>query len=301
MQFSEEDAEPLGDIMKQRGSAMLGIAVMCGIATFGSARAETLLERGTYLVQGIAACGDCHTPRDAAGHHIATMEMAGGFEMDLMPLGKPVAANITPDKETGIGNWTDEQIVTAIREGKRPDGRIIGPPMPIPFYRQLSDRDIHAIVAYLRALPPIHNAVAKSVYALPLPPSYGPPVTSVPEVSASDKVAYGAYLAGPVGHCMECHTPVEKGRLDMTRLGAGGREFKGDDGVVVSANLTPDKTDGLGGWSDAAIKNAITKNIKADGSSLVPFMPTAWFAKISDPDLDAIVAYLRSLKPVASR
>jgi mono/diheme cytochrome c family protein len=291
--------------MTNRRSPAIHVAIVlvCGIAaSAGTARAETLLERGTYLVRGIAACGDCHTPRDTNGHHIAAMEMAGGYQMDLMPLGKPMTANITPDKETGIGNWTDEQIITAIREGKRPDGTIIGPPMPIAFYRQMSDRDVQAIVAYLRALPPVRNAVAKSVYERPLPPTYGPPVTSVPEVPASDKVAYGAYLAGPLGHCMECHTPMDKGRLDMTRLGAGGREFKGEAGsILISANLTPDKTDGIGEWSDAAVKNAITKNLKPDGSPLVPFMPTEWFAKISDPDLDAIVAYLRTLKPVASR
>jgi mono/diheme cytochrome c family protein len=292
--------------MSTRGAAIhFAFAIACSmVACFPSAdaRAETLLERGAYLVRGIAACGDCHTPRDANGHHIESMEMAGGYEMDLMPLGKPVVPNITPDKETGIGNWTDEQIIIAIREGKRPDGTIIGPPMPIPFYRQISDRDVQAIVAYLRALSPLHNAVAKSVYERPLPPSYGPPVKSVPEVPTSDKVAYGAYLAGPLGHCMECHTPMDKGRLDITRLGTGGREFKGENGsVIVSANLTPDKTNGIGNWSDEAVKNAITKNIRPDGSPLVPFMPTEWFARMSDADLDAIVAYLRTLKPVPSR
>jgi mono/diheme cytochrome c family protein len=289
--------------MTYRRSMAIGVAeIACviGIA-LGHARAETALERGAYLVQGIAACGECHTPRDAEGRHIAAMEMAGGYQFDLMPLGKPVAANLTPDKETGIGAWTDAQIIAAIREGKRPDGTTIGPPMPIPFYRQISDGDVQAIVAYLRALPPVRNPVAKSVYERPLPPSYGPPVTSVPEVMPSDKIAYGAYLAGPLGHCMECHTPVDKGRLDMTRLGAGGREFKRDGGVIVSANLTPDKTDGIATWSDEAVKDAMTKNIRPDRTPLIPFMPTGWFARISEPDLDAIVAYLRSLKPVAAR
>jgi mono/diheme cytochrome c family protein len=286
----------------QRGSAQTIIAIACGVAaSFGSARAETLLERGTYLVQGIAACGDCHTPRDASGHHVASMEMAGGYEMNLMPLGRPVVPNITPDQESGIGNWTDAQVIAALRDGRRPDGTIIGPPMPIAFYRQISDRDAQAIVAYLRALPPVRNAVAKSVYERPLPPSYGPPVTSVPEVPASDKVAYGAYLAGPLGHCLECHTPVDKGRLDMTRLGAGGREFKRAGGIIVSANLTPDETEGIGEWNDDAVKNAITKNVKPDGTPLVAFMPTPWFARMSDTDLEAIVAYLRTLKPMASR
>lgn len=264
-----------------------------------SARAETLLQRGTYLVRGIVACGNCHTPKGPGGVPIANMEMAGGFEIELPHIGKTVTSNITPDKETGIGRWTDQQVITAIREGKRPDGTTIGPPMPIEMYRGMSDRDVRAIVVYLRSLKPVKHVVAKSVYQIPLPPAYGPPVKHVAEVSRKDEVAYGHYLASALGHCIECHTPrLKDGRLDMSKVGAGGQEFLGPTGVVISRNLTPDPQTGIGHWSDQDIKNAITKGVRPDGSKLAPPMAFAWFATIKQNDLNAIVAYLRSLKPV---
>jgi mono/diheme cytochrome c family protein len=270
-----------------------------------SARAETALERGTYLVRGIAACGNCHTPKDAAGKARTDLELAGGPELDL-PVGKAVAPNITPDTETGIGAWTDEQIIAAIREGKRPDGRIIGPPMPIALYRDMSDGDVRAIVAYLRTVKPASHKVTESAYKIPLPHAYGPPVAHVAEVPRDDKIAYGAYLAGPVGHCIECHTPFKApGVLDMSRVGAGGRELPaftpdGEGAVVVSANITSDRESGLGSWSDDEIKTAIRRGQRKDGLELVRTMPFDWYAHISDPDLDAIIVYLRSLKPVAT-
>jgi mono/diheme cytochrome c family protein len=282
-----------------RSAARAAVSVIVALVVGSSAaQAETLLRRGAYLVRGVVACGNCHTTKDANFRPIAGMEMAGGFEIEL-PFGKAVAPNITPDRETGIGRWTDAQIIAAIREGKRPDGSTIGPPMPIGMYRNMSDRDVRAIVAYLRSVKPVHHVVAKSAFKIPLPPSYGPPVTHVAEVPRKDKVAYGHYLASALGHCIECHTPrLENGMLDMTRVGAGGQELPGPGGVLLSANLTPDPAKGLGKWSDKQIKTAITKGVRPDGGKLAPLMAFAWYAHIRQSDLDAIVAYLRSLKPV---
>ena len=183
------------------------------------------MERGTYLTQSIVACGNCHTPKDRDGKPIADRELAGGFVINA-PVFHSVSPNITPDKETGIGNWTDDQIVDAIRNGKRPDGTTIGPPMPIEYYHNLSDSDVRAIVAYLRTVKPIKNKTEKSTYKIPLPAQYGPTVTSVPDMPRTDKVAYGRYLATALGHCMDCHTPMVNGRSDMTKVGAGGRQFE---------------------------------------------------------------------------
>jgi len=155
-------------------------------AAFGAAaaHAETPLERGRYLVETIAGCGNCHTPRGPGGAFAAGKELAGGFVVaDEKPF-RAVAANITQDKETGIGNWTDAQIAKAIREGIRPDGSLIGPPMPFELYRRMADSDLMAIVAYLRTVPAVSNKAEKSVYRIPLPPAYGPPVTSVPVTGA---------------------------------------------------------------------------------------------------------------------
>ncbi|HMK68342.1 MAG TPA: c-type cytochrome [Stellaceae bacterium] len=282
--------------------ARVRIALVCAFA-FGaalatlSARAETPLERGTYLMRGIVACGNCHTPKNAEAQPIAEQELAGGFVIEL-PIFHAVASNITPDKETGIGNWTDDQIVDAIRNGKRPDGTIIGPPMPIPFYRDISDTDVRAIVAYLRSVKPIRNKVEKSTYNIPLPPAYGPPVTQVPDVPRSDKIAYGHYLAGPLGHCLDCHTPrLPDGTNDMTRVGAGGEELPAFiGGTIISANLTPANEHGIAHWTDAQVKAAIQLGIRPD-RPLVLLMAFDWYKHISDADMDALVAYLRTLKP----
>src|SRR5256885_84140 len=131
---------------------------------------QTYRERGAYLVDALAACGNCHTPHDATSKPIPGMELAGGREFDI-EAGHIIGPNITPDRETGIGNWSVGQIVYALRNGKRPDGTIIGPPMPIELYRQLSDRDAEAIAVHLKSLKPIRHQVARSRYTVPLPSS----------------------------------------------------------------------------------------------------------------------------------
>ncbi len=270
---------------------------VCFFTLSAPVSAETLLERGTYLMKGPVACGNCHTPKDNRGRPIANMEMAGGFKFDEKPF-TAYAPNITPDQETGIGKWTDAQIIRAIREGFRPDGSLIGPPMAIPFFRNMSDRDAKAIVAYLRQVKPVKHKVPKSVYRIKLPPAYGPPVKSVAAVTPSaGKVKYGEYLVA-ISHCLDCHTPMgERGR-DMSRKGAGGFPFDGPWGTVFSANITPDKKTGIGSWTDRQIKAAITNGVRKDGTKMLPPMAYAWYKNIKPADLDAIVAYLRSLKPL---
>jgi len=121
--------------------------------------------------------------------------------------------------------------------------------MAIPFFRHMYYRDAKAIVAYLRQLKPIKNKVKKSVYRIPLPPAYGPPLGSVPDVSRADKVKYGEYLVA-ISHCLDCHTPMGKRGRDMSRKGAGGFPFHGPWGTIFSANITPDKKTGIADWTD---------------------------------------------------
>ena len=131
---------------------------------------------------------------------------------------------------------------------------------------------------------------------VPLPPAYGPPVGSVASVPRTDKVRYGKYLVGPVAHCTECHsTPGPKGAPDfVNHEGAGGMEFKGPWGVSVAPNITPT---GLKDWSYADIKKAITDGVRPDGLRLKGPMAFGFYKDISDADLDAMVAYLRTLPP----
>lgn len=275
----------------------LPAALLCIAAA--QAQAETLLERGTYLMNHVAACGNCHTPMGPEGPQPG-MELAGGMPIEFEGMFLAYAPNITPDPETGIGTWTDAQIVEAIREGKRPDGTIIGPPMPIELYRGLADDDVMALVAYLRSVPAVKNAVPKSRYDIPLPPAYGPPVGTVAAPDRADLVAYGAYLAGPLAHCIECHTPMgPEGQMDFERrLGAGGFEIPGPWGISVSANITPHAETGIGAWSDAEIEQAIRKGVRPDGTLLAPPMPYWAYAGMSPEDMAAVVAYLRSLPPI---
>ena len=261
-----------------------------------AARAETPLERGTYLVRGIVACGNCHTPKGPDGVALEDQELAGGTIFQA-PAFEAVAANITPDPETGIGKWTDQQIIDAIRNGKRPDGSTIGPPMPIGFYRNMSDTDVRAIVAYLRSVKPISHRLAKSKFDMKLPDAYGPSVTHVADVPPTNRIAYGQYVAN-IAHCMECHTPIAQGRLDTSKLGAGGRELPVfPAGVIISPNLTPANPTGIAHWSNAQVETAIIDGVRPDGRALVRTMAFDWYRHTRRQDLDALVAYLRTLKP----
>jgi len=258
---------------------------------------DALVARGDYLVNGIVACGNCHTPRNADATAVEHMRLAGTFVIQE-PEFRAYAPNITQDRETGIGAWSDEEIIRAIREGVRPDGRILGPPMPFPSYRNMSDSDVRAIVAYLRTVTPVRNSVLPSVYNIPLPESWGPPLGAVPEVPRNDVLAYGAYLGNALGHCMECHTPMVDGAFDFSRTGAGGFLLNKPLGLqlaAVAANITPHRTQGIGDWTDGEIKTAITQGISRDGRKLAPIMAFPYYQNMSDEDLDALIVYLRSI------
>lgn len=256
-----------------------------------AALAAPSLERGEYLVQGPAGCGNCHTPIGPDGPDMAhdlsgrLVEKNAGFTA--------ISANITPAGR--VSGWSDAELARAIREGIRPDGSLIGPPMPFIMYRGLGDEDLASIVLYLRSVPAVENDPGRSEYRIPLPPAYGPPIDSVTPPPRGATVAYGAYLAGPVAHCLECHTPMgPQGFLLDTRLGAGGFEFHGPWGVAVSANLT-NGPDGLAGYSDAEVKAMITEARRPDGSQMLPPMPYRYLARMTPGDLDALLLYLRSL------
>ncbi len=258
------------------------------------AMAEVSVERGEYLVRGPAGCGNCHTPQTPTGPDMS--KEFGGTLVEKNPAFEAWAVNITPASR--IAGWSDDELAKAIREGIRPDGTVIGPPMPMSLYRGLSDDDLYSIVAFMRTVPAVENETPFSTYNIPLPPAYGPPVTSVSAPAREVSVAYGAYLAGPVAHCTECHTPMgERGPKFDTHLGAGGFEFHGPWGTSVSPNLTS-HADGLAGYSDEDLKAMITKGMRPDGSRMMPPMGYHHYAAMTSDDLDAVVMYLRQLPPL---
>ncbi|AXI46947.1 cytochrome C [Sulfitobacter sp. SK012] len=255
------------------------------------ANAEPSVERGEYLVRGPAGCGNCHTPQTPNGPDMSNE--LGGFMVEKNPAFEAWAVNITPGGR--VADWTNDELARAIREGIRPDGSLIGPPMPMALYRGLSDDDLYSIVAFLRTVPASQNETPFSTYNIPLPPAYGPPVESVSAPARAVTVEYGEYLAGPVAHCMECHTPMgDQGPMLDTHLGAGGFEFHGPWGKSVSANLTTHE-DGLANYTDAEILKMITQGVRPDGSKMLPPMGYHHYAAMTENDLDAVLVYLRQL------
>jgi mono/diheme cytochrome c family protein len=271
------------------------VGALVGALLAVPAVAETPVERGEYLVRGPMGCGNCHTPMGPEGF-VMEQELGGRLVDDIPEVFTAWAPNITPAGR--IAEWSDAELARAIREGVRPDGSLIGPPMPFSMYRGLGDEDLAAVVAFLRTLPAVENEVPASTYHIPLPPAYGPPVESVTAPERGVTAEYGAYLAGPVSHCMECHTPMgPQGPMLDTALGQGGFAFHGPWGTSIASNLTSSE-DGLAGYSDDEIKAMVTQGVRPDGSAMMPPMPYGYLAQMTPEDLDAVVLYLRSLPPL---
>jgi mono/diheme cytochrome c family protein len=274
---------------------MLGLVAAAMLT--GSAMAQSAVERGGYLVNTIMTCANCHSPKGPPPA-VAGKDYSGGLRFDEPPF-DVTAPNITPDKDTGIGNWTDAQIKTLLLTGKNPHGIQEAEVMPTAFYPILTPGDLDGIVAYLRSLTPVKNKVADPVYKIALPHHVFPGAEKpYSQADLNDKLKRGFYLV-TIGHCMECHTPfVPPGGPDFANsLGKGGREFPGPWGVSKSRNITAHKTAGIGDWTDAEIKTAITQGKRKDGTPLKGPMGYQYYAKMTDADLDAVIAYLRTLPP----
>jgi mono/diheme cytochrome c family protein len=281
------------------GVTVLAIAGATGLAVWaGTSRgnaASPQVDRGSYLVNSILACGSCHTP-NAKGVPIEGKEFAGGIEFDT-PAFKVKSSNISQDKTTGIGAWSDAEIEAAIVDGVRPDGTKLAPIMPSAFYKVLSRTDRDAIVAYMRTVPPQPDKTPEPDYKAAFHDEAVPGGEKpIGEAERKNPVRQGFYLA-TIGHCMECHTPHGPAGLDFSRAGKGGTEFDGPWGVSVARNITSSAAKGIGAWSDAEIKRAITEGKSRDGSALKPPMNYRRYAKITGSDLDALVAWLRTVPP----
>ena len=271
------------------------VALLCGVAA-AQAQSGAAMARGKYLVDTLMTCHNCHTPRGPNGP-MFDKALSGGMRFNEPPF-DVTASNLTSDKETGLGSWSVDDIKKLLTTGVRPNGISVANVMPTGFYRILTPRDLDAIATYIHSLPPVTNQVPPPVYKIPLPQTVVPNATSpANEADLKDPVKKGFYLA-TISHCMECHSPLGPKGRDFTRMGAGGFEFKGPWGVTTSRNITSSKTKGLGNWTDDEIKRAITTGTSRDGSKLKPPMGFGFYAKMDPADLDAIVAYLRTVPPL---
>jgi mono/diheme cytochrome c family protein len=236
------------------------------------------VDRGAY-VAAISGCATCHD-----------RTLGGGMEAKLPNGGTARLPNISPDRETGIGAWSDVQIVAAIRRGIRPDGSKLAPLMPYPYYNRMTDADAYAVVAFIRSQTPVRNQVKRSEN-LPAPVEMAEPRGNVDRVE--DRHAHGEYLASLM-HCAACHTP-RQGQLANQAL-AGGTPF----GKVIAANITPDRDTGIGSWSDDEIIRAVREMKDNSGQDLRPPMANYrdGYGKLTDDDAHALVVYMRSVPPV---
>ena len=274
--------------------AALGLGLSATLVGSANAAQSALVKRGDYLVNTIMTCGNCHSPKGPTGADIPGKHFSGGRSWDEPPF-KVTAPNITQDKETGIGSWSNTDIRRLLRQGVKPDGTPIATIMPTGFYGIITRRDMDAIVAYLRTLKPIKNKVPGPIYRMKqvrqIFPGAERPYT---EAMFSDRIKHGFYLA-TIGHSRESHTPMVRGRHPWNVMGAGGFKFPGPWGVSVSRNITSSKSKGIGDWTDADIKRAITQGIAKDGSHLKPPMGFSYYVKMTDGDIADIIAYLRTV------
>jgi hypothetical protein len=283
-----------------------------------------LVARGSYLVQHVAACPDCHTPRLADGTLDVTKHLAGSQTpfADVVPdeagpdggLGKIYAKNLTPDMDTGLGKWTDDQIKKAFLDGVDDKGNPLFPIMPYFVFHNMTDDDANAIVAYLRSIPAVKNEIPENepvpgftAAAMPIPVDMIPKSTIQVGQPNYDQAQKGRYLAGQIGVCMECHTkhvmmsPIP---LDTTKLFAGNEVFSLPPpfGDVHSANITPDMN-GIKDWTPEDVKNLLKMGTDKMGNRICPPMPAGSmqaFGDLTEDDALAIGYYLTTIPPVAN-
>jgi mono/diheme cytochrome c family protein len=272
-------------------------------------RTPQRLARGQYLVEGLVQCFFCHSEIDYQhrGGQPLSGKKGGGFifppeESDVPAPYRVVAPNISPDPEYGAGKWKDSDFVRALRRGIGHDGRTLFALMPYNYFRNLSDEDLASIIVYERSVAPVHIERPKTVLPEEIKQTLQPlpPLEHVLEPDRSDRVKYGEYLV-TVGHCDLCHTPIdEKGNALPGMAFAGGQLLVGPWGpTVASLNLTPDPS-GISYLDESMFIDTIRYG-RVKARLLSNAMPWGYFRNLTDEDLKAIFAYLRTLKPIQHR
>jgi mono/diheme cytochrome c family protein len=269
-------------------------------------RTPARLARGGYLFNSVSACVDCHTPHDWTNPEAppAPGVIGAGEVMPLNDLpGTVVASNLTPDRDTGLGQWSDDEIARAIREGVDRNGRTLFPLMPYEQYHRMSDEDVASLVVFLRALPPTRNPLPETQIIFPVrylirgvPQPITSPVPSLTDSATPEK--RGEYLVA-LGGCRDCHTPAKRGApIKSVDLG-GGFILDGPWGRVAGANITSDPS-GIGYYDEQLFRDVMrTGYVRA--RKLNQIMPWAYYRGMTDQDISDIFAYLKSVPAVKHR
>ncbi|MCF2488673.1 c-type cytochrome [Dyadobacter sp. CY347] len=267
--------------------------------------------RGEYLANHVTVCMDCHSTRDWSRYAgpLSGGFGAGGeaFTQDMGFPGKFYAPNITPYTLAG---WTDGEIFRAVTTGVNKEGKALFPVMAYHRFGQLDQEDIYSVIAYIRELPAIKKDIPESEPDFPvsiLINTMPAKASLTKRPSESDQVAYGKYLITATG-CVDCHSKTEKGSVVAGTEFGGGMEFAGPNGIMRSPNITMHKQTGIGNWT----KDAFVARFKAyvDSNYVSPKMapdaintPMPWtmYAGMKVEDLNAIYAYLNTVKPIENQ
>ncbi|CND07205.1 putative cytochrome C [Yersinia frederiksenii] len=275
---------------------LLLLALGCAASGYASADAN-LIARGEYLTKA-ADCVACHTTKDGK-------PFAGGLAFKT-PMGTLYSPNITPDKATGIGSWTDEEFLRALHEGKGKNGENLYPAFPYTSYTLLKDDDVKAIKAYLFSLPAVHQPNRENDMPFPFNQRWGLWFWNLvnfdgqrfePDSSKDAQWNQGAYFVEALGHCGECHTPrnITMGMKDSKAY--AGTEIDG----WTAFNITSDPHAGIGGWSQEQIVQYLRSGHvdgKAQAAGPMAEVIENSTRHLTDSDLNAMAVYLRTLKPL---
>ncbi len=272
------------------------------------------MARGEYLAKHVTGCVDCHSLRDwstYAGPKIPGTDGKGGEHFDHALAGVPgivYPRNITP---AGIGDWTDGELFRAITTGVNKKGEALFPIMPYMNYRNMAEEDLFSIIAYIRSLKPIENFIPERKLDFPMnlivktiPP---PAPASFPTIPPkTDTVAYGAYMINAAS-CFDCHTKMEKGNVIPGTEYAGGMTFCFNNDCATSSNITPDNETGIGLLSKEEFLNKFRFYRDPVSQSLPVLnghqtaMPWIFYSGMTDEDLGAIYAFLRTVPPIKNK
>lgn len=293
---------------RERGPWPALLALLCGAlawsAPANSPASDTeqteLVEHGEYVLRA-AGCVSCHTRKDDDAPFLA------GGRAIASPFGTFYGPNITPDETTGIGDWTEEDLVRALQQGRGPGGRHYYPAFPYTSYTRMKREDIEALWAYLQTVEPVRKDNRE--HELEWYTRFRPllrfwkvlhfrPGEFQPRDTESERWNRGAYLVNAMAHCAECHTPrTVTGGLDPERLFAGNRLPSGD----AAPNITPDEETGIGRWRGRHLLRYLDMGMDPDGDFAGSHMADVireGTSHLTDEDRRAIAVYILSLEPI---
>ena len=280
------------------------LAVLAVRDAHSQAAKDMMIERGQYIFAIAGGCG-CHTIPDGTPH-------AGGRAFPI-PFGTVYATNITPDKETGLGSWSDREIFDAMTRGIRPNGERILPLMPYEAYSGMAEEDLKALIAYLRTLEPVRKETPRLKTWVPFSRSLLVPLwlklfgrfSTPPPEAPKGGIQRGRYLVEHVSLCRDCHTPRNALGVPKRRLYFAGSKtgLLGEE----SPNITPDKRTGIGEWSRDEIADLTLTGFKPNLDNVQGLMEeviegvSQGYKNMTREDALAIADYLKSIRPISNK